>query len=63
MTSCSHRVLSMRRRSMTASGLAATLLSPHMIESAEERADIMTKAMTKGGDDYFKFRNDIMNIN
>ena len=38
------------------------MLAPHLIGTAEERADIMTKAMTKGSNDYFKFRDDIMNI-
>ena len=38
------------------------LLTPCKVDSEEERADIFTKAMTKASDDYFKFRNDLMNI-
>ena len=38
------------------------MLAPHLIGTTEERADIMTKAMTKGSNDFFKFRDDIMNI-
>ena len=35
----------------------------HKVDTTEERADIFTKAMsTKAIADYFKFRNDIMNI-
>ena len=37
------------------------LLEPHKVTTDEERADITTKAMPRGNEDYFKFRNDIMN--
>ncbi len=39
------------------------MLEPHKVDTTEERADIFTKAMSmKAIADYFKFRNDIMNI-
>jgi hypothetical protein len=39
------------------------MLEPHKVDTTEERADIFTKAMSmKAMADYFKFRNDIMNI-
>ena len=39
------------------------MLEPHKLDTTEERADIFTKAMSmKAIADYFKFRNDIMNI-
>ena len=37
------------------------MLSPHLVDTDEEFADILTKAMTKGANDYTKFRNYIMN--
>ena len=37
------------------------MLATHLIGTTEERADITTKAMTKGTEDFVKFRNDIMN--
>ena len=38
------------------------LLSPFKVDTQDERADIFTKAMTKGSADYTKFRDYIMNI-
>ena len=38
------------------------MLAPYKVDTQDERADILTKAMTKGSDDFAKFRNDIMNI-
>ena len=38
------------------------MLEPFKVDTTEERADIFTKAMPKANDDYFKFRNDIMNV-
>ena len=39
------------------------MLEPHKVDTTEERADIFTKGMSmKAIADYFKSRNDIMNI-
>ena len=37
------------------------MLAPFKVDSEDEFADLMTKAMTKGANDYVKFRNYIMN--
>ena len=37
------------------------IVNPIKVETRDERADIMTKAMTKDDTDYYKFRDDIMN--
>ena len=39
------------------------LHEPLKVDTDEERADIFTKAMPKGTDDYYKFRDDLMNVN
>ena len=40
------------------------VLTPMKVESEDEdeRADIFTKAMPKGESDFFKFRNELMNL-
>ena len=38
------------------------LLTPLKVDTDEERADITTKAMPKGKNDYERFRDDIMNV-
>ena len=38
------------------------LLGPYKVDTKDERADIFTKAMPKGTDDYYRFRDDLMNI-
>ena len=37
------------------------MIAPFKVDTNEEFADLMTKAMTKGANDYIKFRNYIMN--
>ena len=38
------------------------LLIPLEVDTDEERADITTKAMSKGKNEYERFRYDIMNV-
>ena len=38
------------------------LVTPMKVDTHDERADILTKAMSKGTDDYVTLRNDILNI-
>ena len=38
------------------------LLTPLKVDTDEERADITTKAMAKGKNEYERFRYDIMNV-
>ena len=38
------------------------MLSPHLVDTTEEIADVLTKAMSNGTNIYYKFRNYIMNI-
>ena len=40
---------------------ARRIVVPIKVDTHEERADIMTKAMTKDDSDFNKFRDDIMN--
>ena len=38
------------------------VITPLKVDTGDERADIFTKAMPKGNGDYYKFRDDLMNV-
>ena len=38
------------------------VITPLKVDTGDERADIFTKAMPKGNGDYYRFRDDLMNV-